>query len=743
MLTQLGAFNDMSNPRDVVTPPPLKDAVVNEIPGVVRSCRCKLVSTTLEYNSSLFAEQGFLYADPELFEMFSFPVISGNPSEALKEPFSLFVTSRMAKKYFGNEDPIGKTIKASNKYAFTVKGVIEDIPLNSHFNFDFLTGFQTLYQTSGGRDKVEGWANFNNLTYIQLSENSNPDSILVDFAGIAERHIPKAPLFKNMKWVLQPLRKIHLGGQNGFDTVNQSDMRYVFLTASIGILIFLIACINYMNMAIAGSFSRGREIGIIKVTGSSRTEIVFRLMAEPLMVSFGGLILAMGLISFMLPVFAGFTDRPLTYRMLFGNSMPWLVLALTFLMGALAGLLPALSLSSFNPLRLIKEEFTDISGKRKSVFLKNVLLVIQYTISIIALVSAFAMKGQLKYMKNKDQGFLSRNIITIAIKDPEIRKNPVFLINEIRNNPKISGVSASSYLPHSITSIGLGAWEGKTTESLSKVFRLETDNEFLDFYNIKLVSGRGFSNEFRDDSLNNYLINEAAARLLGRADPVGMKFGFERQSMGTIIGIVKDFNFQSLRLQVEPLAISAIQAKKFPETHFISVKVKDGDIEEIKLFLTKLLKQASPAYLNPVSVLSESIESMYVSDRRLAVMIMFSTVIALVLTCLGQYSLSFYTAQKRTKEMAVRKVFGATPASVMSIFSRETIKLILVALAIAWPLSFLIMNRWLQHYAFRTELKPSFFIYSMLITVLSSIAVIAFNVHKLARVNPAETIRYE
>ncbi|HLP74427.1 MAG TPA: ABC transporter permease, partial [Bacteroidales bacterium] len=528
VLTQLGAFNDKSNPRDVVTPAPLRDAMVSEIPGVVRSCRCKLVSATLEYNSTLFAEKGFLYADYDLLEMFTFPVLSGDPAAALKEPFSLFLTRSMALKYFGNQDPIGKSIKANNKYVYTVSGVLEDIPLNSHFNFDFLTGFETLCVVSGGRDKVERWSNFNYLTYVQLSENSDPDKIPDDLAGIADRHLPKAPLFKNMKWVLQPLNKIHLGGQNGFDTSVQSDIRYIFLVASIGIIIFLIACINYMNLATARSFSRGREIGILKVTGSSRTRIIFRLIAESLALSLGGLITGLGLVSLLLPVFADFMDRPLTYRMIFGDSMPFLIIALTVLMGVLAALLPSLSLSSFNPLRLIKEEFTDISGKRKSGFLKNVLLVIQYTISIVALVSALTMRSQLRYMKDKDHGFISRNILNIAIKDPDLRKNPGFLVNEIRNNAKISGVSASSLLPHSITSIGLGAWEGKPAESMTKVFRMAIDPEFLDFYNLQLVSGRGFSSQFRDDSLNNYIINETAARLLDRKDPVGMKFGFQK-----------------------------------------------------------------------------------------------------------------------------------------------------------------------------------------------------------------------
>lgn len=727
----------------VVTPAPLKDALVTEIPGAERSCRCKLISSTLEYNSTLFNERGFLYADPEFLEMFTFPVLSGNPSEALKEPFSLFVSRSMAAKYFGNENPVGKTVKAGNKYLYTVKGILEDVPQNSHFKFNFLTGFETLYRVQGGREEVERWSNFSYLTYVQLSEDSKPENVSNDIAAVTDRHMPDAPIFKGTEWVLQPLKKIHLGGQNNFDPSGQSDVRYVFLVASIGLIIFLIACINYMNMATARGFSRGREIGIYKVAGGSRIRIIFRLVSESVLLSSGGLSVALVLVIFIIPAFAGFTDRPLTYRMIFLDSMPFMILILSVLMGVLAGLLPALWLSSFNPLRLIREEFTDYSGKRKSAFLKNLLVGIQYTISIVSLVSAFTISGQLRYMKNKDQGFISRNIITIELKDPELRKNPSFLINELRNNPIIADVAASSSLPHSISSAGLGTWEGKPDELTAKVFRTGIDTKFIDFYDLDLVAGRGFSKDFRDDSLNNYLINETAARMLGYNDPVGMKFGFQKQALGTIVGILKDFNFHSLRLPVEPLAISAIPTMEFPETQYVSVKVNEGYTREARLFLEKLLKEISPGYINPVSVLSESIKSMYVSDRRLSGIIMFSTIVALILTCLGQYSLSFYTAQKRIREMAVRKVFGATSPTVMTLFVVELLRLILISGLVAIPISFLAMNNWLENFAFRISLKPPVFFFSLAITITISIAVISYHIIKLSKVNPAETIRYE
>jgi putative ABC transport system permease protein len=743
VLTTHASRSYMGKDMNVVTPAPLKHALITDIPEVERSCRCKFASTTIEHNSSLYAEEGFLYADPELLEMFTLPVLTGNAAEALKEPFSLFVTRSMALKYFGNQDPIGKTVKVNNHHVYTVTGVLEDIPLNSHLEFNFLTGFETFFRIGGSRERIERWPNFSYLTYIQLAEGAAPESIADDLESLAKRYLPDQPFLKGTTWILQPLKEIHLGGQNNFDPSVQSDMRNIYLVASIGIIIFLIACINYLNMATARCFSRGREIGILKVAGSSRMKLILLLLSEPLLLSCAALLGALVIAFLILPSFAGFTERPLTYSMLFDNSMPLLIILLALSMGVIAGFLPALWLSSFNPLRLIREEFTDFSGKRKSDFLRNILVGIQHIISIVALVSAFTLSGQFRYLQNKDRGFSSGNIITVELKDPGIRQNPFFLVNEIRKNPKIDDVCSSYYLPHYISSSGLGTWDGKPEELQATIFRNGVDTNFFDFFDLEMVTGRAFSKDFRDDTLNNFIINQAAARLLGSGDLSGNRFGFQKQAMGRIVGVVKDFNFQSLKLRIEPLAISVIPTEEFPGIQYVSVKVKKEDIAEIQLFLAQLLKEISPGYINPVSVLSEKIKSMYVSESRLSGLILFSTVLAIILTCLGQYGLSSYTVQKRTREMALRKVFGATPATITSIFSAELAKLMIASFLIAGPVAFLLTNNWLRQYAFRIEPGPLFFIYSLTITVLISYAVVAYNVIRLSRINPAETIRYE
>jgi len=736
-------FSYMGNELFAVTPASLKNALAENIPEVANSTRCRLTTHTLEYNSSLFNEKGFLYADPEFLKIFTFPVNSGNPVEELKEPFTLFITEEMAVKYFGNEEAVGKTIKADNKYVFTVKGVLKNIPRNSHFNFHFLTGFETLFSERGGREKVETWGNFSYSTYIQLSDNVMPDDISGKLREIAEKHLPDEPLFKDMEWILVPLRSIHLGGNINFDPGNNSNIGYIYLIISIGVFILLIACFNYLNMATAAAYNRGRETGILKINGSDRSDLILQFITESVLISFGGLIIALVIVCFILPAFTAFTERPLTFRMIFDYSTLLKIIVLTLLTGIFAGIYPAVHLSGMSPLYLIKEEFKNPGGKRGSGKLRNTLVVVQYIISIVALICTFTVIRQLNFIKNKDIGFVRDNILTISLKDPAIRERPEVLISELLENPYIVDISASSNLPHSITSSSFGSWEGKPAETNMTVFRIGTGINFIDFYNLKIVSGRGFSKGYSADSANSYIINQTAARMIGWDEPVGKKFGFGSAETGNIIGVAEDFNFQSLHLAIEPLAISLIGSREFQQASFISVKTSPGKLYETRLFIEKKVKVLSPHYINTVSILSDQVDSMYRSDMKLSTIFIFAAVLAVILTCLGQYSLSSFTTKSRTREMVIRKVMGSQPSGIMYIFIGETAKLILISAMLAFPTAYLLMNKWLENFAYQIKLGAGVFLLSLIVSLVVSLIAISYHVIKLSRVNPAEMIRQQ
>lgn len=730
-------FSYMGKDLFAVTPAPLKDALINNIPEVENSTKCILTTRTLEYNSSLFNEKGFLYADPDFLKIFTFPVISGNPVEELKEPFTLFITEELAKKYFGNEEAVGKTIKVDNNFIFTVRGVLKNIPDNSHFDFHFLTGFETLYSEKGGKDKVETWTRFSYSTYIQLFDDVSPEDIKVKLKELAETQLPDEPLFKDLQWIPVPLRSIHLGGTLNFDPGNNSDIRYIYLIISIGVFILLIASFNYMNMATARAYNRGREIGILKVAGCSKSDLILQFIIESVLISFGGLILALAFVCFILPSFNTFTERDLSFKMIFEYSTMIKMIALTFLTGLFAGIYPAIHLSRMSPLYLIKEEFKNLKGKRGSGKLRNLLIALQYTISIVALICTFTVLNQLNFVKNTDIGFLRDNILTISLKDPALRSRPDVLINELLENPEIEDVSVSSYLPYSITSASFGTWEEKQEGTNMSIFRIGTGNNFTDFYNLKIVSGRGFSKDYSADSADSYIINQTAAKMIGWDDPVGKKIGFQDSKLGSVIGVAEDFNFQSLHLAVGPLAISLIGSHEFPQASFISVKTSPGSLYDTRLFIEKKLKVLSPHCLNQVSVLSDQVDAMYRSDRKLSTIFKFATVLAVILTCLGQYSLSSYTTKSRTKEMVIRKLMGSQSSGIMTILIGEMIKWIMVSIVFAWPVAYLLMNKWLENFAYHIKIGAGVFFLSLLISLLISLLAISYHVIKLSRVNPA------
>lgn len=726
-----------------VTPDPLKNALLNDIPEIKNSTKCKLKTHILEYNSKLYEENGFLYADTDFLEVFTFAVISGNADEALKDPFTLFMTKDMAVKYFGNEDPIGKTIMADNKYLFTVCGIMENIPQNSHFHFDFLTGIETLYLVEGGREDAGKWDSFSHTTYIQLLGNTRPEDIEDKLDDLTSRYMSSHPFFKDSRFIAEPLREIHLRSEANFSIAANGDIRYIYVLSAAGVLILLIACFNYMNMANARSYNRGRETGILKASGAGKGEVIIQLVTESVLISFGGLVIAVVISGILLPPFSSFIERPLTFRMVFEYRLLIKVIVVTLATGVLAGIWPAWHLSSITPVDLINENFKTLGGNR-SWQLRNLLVVVQNVISVVALICTFTVIRQLNFIDTCEIGFEKENIITVTLTDPAIRKNPATLLNELRTNPAIIDMTTSVNLPVNTQGTSYASWEGKPEEVRQFVYRAGIGTDFIDFYGLKVIAGRGFSDDFPSDTLNNLIINETAAKITGMDDPVGKKFGFnKKEGLGTIIGIIEDYHFQTLHLAIEPLALAATGSDAFKLPKYVSIKVSPGTLSETITFIDRTVKEMSPHYLNPVSVFSDRVEMMYRSEKKLASLLILSTLLAVILTCIGQYSLSSYTTESRSREMVIRKVMGAKPAGIIVLFISKTVKWLLISFLLAWPIAYILMTKWLQIFASHVNIGIGVFLHSLLIISLISLIAISYHVTKLARVNPAEMVRHE
>jgi putative ABC transport system permease protein len=409
----------------------------------------------------------------------------------------------------------------------------------------------------------------------------------------------------------------------------------------------------------------------------------------------------------------------------------------------LAGIYPSFHLSSISPLRLLKEDFKRIGGSRRGLQIKNMLVIIQYIISFVALVCTLTILRQFNFIRNSDTGFTRNDILSISLKDPEIRKCPEILINELSGNSRITEITSCSNLPHRITSAGLGYWDGKQPETVLTVFRAGIADNFLDFINLKIISGREFSSDYSSDTARSIIISEKTAKMLFREDAVGKKFGFDPEKPGTIVGIVSDFHFQSLHHTIEPMALVPIGNDDFKEPEYVFVKVIPGALSETKTSVEEKLREISPHYLNPVSVLSDQIDAAYSNDRKLIGIFVFSTILAVVLTCLGQYSLTSYTTKSRTKEMAIRKVLGLHPSGILALLATEMARWIFVSFVIAGPVAHILMTRWLQNFAYHVNIGAGVFMISFLIILLISLTAVIYHIIKLTRVNPAEMIRHE
>lgn len=727
----------------LICPGTLKEVLVRDIPEIEFATKFDISTSVFEYNNNKTTERGLLYADPDFINVFDVTVISGDLNACLNEPFSLFVTQRAAERYFGEENPIGKVIRADNKCSYTVKGVIENVPDNSHFHYDFITGFESLYSINGGKDKTDAWNSFSFQTYIRLYDGISPEDIDAKLQAIVKTYLDED--MQELELILQALSGIHLGGNFNTGLGNQNDVKYLYLISSIGIFILLLAIFNYMNMASARSYSRVKEVGIKKVTGADSLTIILQGLGEAFLHSLTGLVLAIIIAWLCLPAFNNFVQRDLSFALMYESANIGWIFLIVFITGLIAGLYPAIHMSRFNPLNLLTGVFYSFSGKRNTKILRNTLVISQYIISLIAIIATVIMLRQLRFIREMDLGFDSDNIVTVYVRDPAIRDNPDIIIERLKSNPSIMDITTSTNLPSAITSNHTSYWEGKEENEKVNIYRAGVDYNFFDFYGLTLLEGRKFSADHATDTLSRYIINEKAAARLGWDDPVGKRLSFdEGRESGIVIGLMKDFYFHSLYQPVEPLAFNTnIGGPEMQGARHFSIKVLPGREVETRKFIDNVFSNASPLYLNTSYILAEIIESRYEGDTRLAGILIFSTLLAILLACLGLYGLSSFTTKSRTKEMVIRRIQGLRPAGIMALFSQEFAKWILIAIVFAWPLSYIIMNRWLQNFAYHVNIGLAAYAISFLIAVIISVLSTGWTVVKVAYLNPTKVLKSE
>ena len=709
----------------------LAPALMQDFPEVQSAARIRRLESTVFYKDHAFTEKNFFLADPRFFDVFTFPVISGDPENALSQPFSVMITQEMTEKYFGDEDPIGKTMLIDNKHDYKITGILKNPPQNSHFKFDFLASFITIDKI--WEDYSLSWMNTNRiLTYVKLQENFNPDDLERKFPEFLKRYGREDVVFH-----LQPLTGIHLHGTIRNDIEANSDIRYVYIFSVIAFLIVLIACFNTMNLSTARSVYRSKEVGVRKVVGAERKHIIRQFMSESIIFALAALVISVFLIKLLLPAFNSLVDRNLSFNFFSDNEILLGLFILAIIVGFISGSYPALFLSSFHPVHILK----GMRVHKGSSAFRNFLVVFQFSISIVLIIGTLVIYQQLHYIKTRDLGFHKEQIVIVDIKDENLKNVYQTMRNDLKQNPRILGASFSCDLPNEIDARNSYRWEGQTEENRWQLFNTAAvDNEFIDLLGLELTMGRNFSEEFPSDK-QACILSETAVRTIGWENPIGKRFGYREE--GRVIGVIKDFHHLSLHSAIGPTVFLHVDKETDLNLNYLLIKINSGDIPGTLAFIKKKFKEYSAHYPFSFTFLDDRVDRMYRTDNKLGQILNVFSFTAIFIACLGLFGLAAFTAERRTKEIGIRKVIGATVSNIFFLLSREFIKLVLMAFILAWPIAYFAMNRWLQGFAYRTHVGMAAFILSALSAFVIVLVTISYQSVKAATANPVDSLRYE
>ncbi len=698
-------------------------------------------SSLLSYGERSFQEDNCFYVDASVFGVFSWKLIAGNPETALEAPYSIVLTESMAQKYFGDEDPMGKTLEGIGGRAaddtYTVTGVMQDVPSNSHFTFDFLMSMSSFYQTRPGIFDSWGYVDF--YTYFLVPEQFDKDVFLSKIPAFLTKHEAFTDeYYYNMD--IEPLKDTYLRSKAGRQPGVTGSLANVYIFAVIGLFILVIACINFMNLATARSMERAKEVGIRKVIGAHRSGLIYQFFGESLvMVTFAALI-GLGIVTLSIPWMQEFTGKNFLPSDIFNLPILFIYIATALLTGLLAGSYPALILSRFTPVSVLKGLFRNAP---KGANLRRSLVVFQFSLSIALIACTAIVYFQLSFILNKDLGFERERMLVINFNgDDEVLdrletiKEQFVSLNEVQS-AAASRTVPGTHFPNAGTYVESS--QGKMITKDPALF--EVDIDFISHYGIEMVAGRAYSRDFPADTISSLILNEAAAKLYGYADPehiIGKRF--EQWSReGQVIGVTKDFNYQSLHQKVEPLAI---RIQPFV-SGYLSLKVQSNNLSATVAKIKDKWEDLVPHRQFQASFLDESFNQQYEADIRFKKLFTLFSCLAILIACLGLLGLATYSATQRTKEIGIRKVLGAEALNIVGLLSKDFLKLVSLAIIISIPFSWYAMHEWLERYAYQIKIHWWVFALSGLIALLIAVFTVSFLAIKASNANPVKSLRTE
>lgn len=718
----------------------LAPAIKAQIPEIDMVSRYRSYSRLILQNGeNIFHENRATVVDPDFFNMFSFEFLEGDKSKALDDPYSIVLTESLSRKYFGEDSPVGETIKLNNQYVLTVRGVLEDVPANSSFQFDFVFSFELLNIMGS---YTESWSSVWLQTYVKINRDINLEAT-------AEKVMKTIVRGKHNRWdeesvkamVFNPFKSMRLKSYaytgSGFE---QKNLQTIYTISGLGLLILFIACINFMNLATARSAKRAKEIGMRKVVGAVKRNIRYQFLGESLLQTWMAVVLAILLVILLLEPFNQLAGKSVQLDQLLSSGFLLGVISITLLVAFVAGSYPALYLSSFQPLKALKGHRS--SGMKSATF-RKVLVVIQFGLSIFLIIGTLVIYTQMKFVRDKDLGYDKEQLIYVGLIHEDTREAYNSLKASWLSNPEIRNVTASQLRPSQVGNSSTGYWEGKDPEDYSDVYHNRVSLDFLETVGIEISDGRDFSLEYPADNAadkkGGFIIN---AQLANRMNPTGNAIGMNLKlggSEGPVVGIMPNFHFSSLKVDIKSIALMLHPDVKA----YALVKLNSGNVRNTIADLEETWLQQLPNYPFEYHFLDEDFERMYRSDEQLGNLLGTFSILAIVIASLGLFGLASFTAEERRKEVAIRKVLGASILRVTYLLCKDFMLLVLLANIIAWPLGKWLLSNWLDSFAYRIDFGIVIFLYAGLLAILIALLTIISHTLKAALVNPANALKHE
>jgi putative ABC transport system permease protein len=685
---------------------------------------------------NVFPDQGIYYGDSTFFDVFQFPLIAGNPSTALAGADKVVITREAAMKYFGRLDCLGKYISLNGQKDFLVSGVMETIPLNTHFHFDVLIGME-----NHPWEKISEWNGLTFATYFLLNEGVDPAVFSEKINQYLKRLMEERGSAESTEGMmpLEPITDIHLYSHKEMELEANGDIKYVILFSSIAIFILLIACINYINLATSQSMERAREVGLRKIFGAFRSNLIYQFLGESIIVSFIAFILSLGVIEIFRPYFNRLVNMHLTYEFFFQGKAWIYYILFIFCLSIFSGFYPALILSRFMPEQILKGKF---SRSRSAVRFRKSLVIAQFCISIFLIIGSLVVYGQLRYMLSKDLGIEKDHIVALPFYNAEMRDKSETIKDKITAHHSVISATAVSQLPVNVDiSEGISnnmSWSSEDPE----MFFLHADKDFFKTMGVPLLYGKMFTRDYSGD-YTEYIVNKAGMYVLGESPETifnrNIRIKHDGITLGPVIGVVDDFNFASLHDEIGPLVIS-----QDPLWYsYLLFRLLPGDPTETLAYMKNTLKEILPGIPFEYRFLDQEFDTLYKSEIRLSRIVVVFTVLAIFIACIGLFGLIAFDTMQRTKEIGVRKVLGSTTVQVVSLFVTENIKLITISMIIALPSAYFIMNIWLRDFAYRIHVGIDIVLEAVLFVMGITVITVTYHAIKAAFINPSETLRYE